>query len=527
MQHVKPIVFLSYAKEDRRRVLNIYRALRKEGLNPWMDEPPKPWLREGIRPGQEWDREIRERICQAAVILLFLSGKSVTKHGYVQREYRLALNLALERPPTSISLVPVLLEPCTVPDLRVDTASLRQFQWHLQYRSTLDELVKLVRDILAPKPIELSQDYIAPLPSQPSDPLGLSAVLESIKSEHRQVTDALTSCIGGILLNNLEEAQQATWSVKIEAKDVDLNSVTNALIGITNPAIAIGCALVLAEAYNRRPITSNTRFLFKKWLTHTVPEVGAVAGMLLTQSKRPSLDVLKWLQEYARNAKRMKGGQSLLRHLITPFTSLARFTEHAPDFVWQVFTNDPHLAGMELHHASFNDEPRRFQKLAHNPDWKVRETAAAVWGADNRIAVKLKLSLLTDPEPRVRFRGLEGLLHVINDDIDLQLIMGMLREYPSTQSESRLFRTHCVNKGKAMIVILEDKVGHIPKTSSFSFSSMNCDVMEALDPIRLVLRGIGAIGDYYEKTKDPFSWYYGSDIPEWIRDSHTARRITG
>ena len=53
MNDPQPIVFLSYAKEDRRRVLNVYRALREAGLRPWMDAPPKPWHREGIHERED------------------------------------------------------------------------------------------------------------------------------------------------------------------------------------------------------------------------------------------------------------------------------------------------------------------------------------------------------------------------------------------------------------------------------------------------------------------------------------------
>jgi len=81
-----PAIFLSYAKEDQRRVQNIYRHLRQAGLNPWMDHPPHPWSRDGLIPGQEWDTEIRRKLNEAALVLLFLSRISLAKRGYVQRE---------------------------------------------------------------------------------------------------------------------------------------------------------------------------------------------------------------------------------------------------------------------------------------------------------------------------------------------------------------------------------------------------------------------------------------------------------
>jgi hypothetical protein len=37
MMTEKPTIFLSYAREDRARVEQVYDALRAEGLNPWLD----------------------------------------------------------------------------------------------------------------------------------------------------------------------------------------------------------------------------------------------------------------------------------------------------------------------------------------------------------------------------------------------------------------------------------------------------------------------------------------------------------
>ncbi len=150
MPSAGPIIFLSYAAEDRRRISAIYRHLRAAGLNPWMDRPPRPWQLEGIGPGDDWEMQIRRRMDEAALILLFLSRRSLAKKGYVQRECRLALHLAAGRPPSQVSVIPILLERCDVPDIRVDTVTLRGFQWHQQYQSSAAELVTLVERAVTP-----------------------------------------------------------------------------------------------------------------------------------------------------------------------------------------------------------------------------------------------------------------------------------------------------------------------------------------------------------------------------------------
>jgi len=528
MPIAKPIIFLSYAKEDRRRVLNIYRALRNAGLNPWMDQPPKPWHGEGILPGQEWAPEIRKRISQAALVLVFLSRKSLAKRGYVQREYRLALDLALEQPPTRISLVPVLLEPCDVPDLRVDAISLRQFQWHPQYRSTIKELVALVSDILAPTPIQFpisegggSQAEAA------SEVRAFCAVLDSVKSDAGSLGPALASCVAAMVRGDLQEALRASWSTKVDITYSTLDNATNALNQIRDPAIATACALVLAETYNRRAIPPRQRSTLRMWLEHNVPEVGAIASVLLTQAKRPPTRVFDWLEQYAKNPDRLRGGQALLRNFITPVSSVARLMERAPLFMWHVFANDPHLAGRELRHASFHHASSRFEKLARADNWRTRETASAIWAADDRVPLAKKLSLLEDPEPRVRFRALEGMLHAMQTDTELKLIMAALLADAHAASETRSLHTQGLNNNECVMVALDDCAAAQPELASFWFSSMHCDVVESLDGITLVLLGLAVVGDYFQKIKHPFNWHYASKVPGWIQNSLLSQRIVG
>jgi len=523
MSVAKPIIFLSYAREDRRRVLNIYRALRNAGLNPWMDQPPKPWHNEGILPGQQWDSEIRKKISQAALVLLFLSGKSLAKQGYVQREYRLALNLALERPPASVSVVPILLESCDVPDIRVDTISLRHFQWHPQYRSTIDELVSLVTNILAPTPIEFPRPDDGT--DQTSDARALFAIVGFSESVDDSMAGALTNCVAALLRGDVQAAIRASWSAKASHTDLNLENVTHALLQISDPAIATGCALVVAQLYNRRDIAASERSRFQAWLTHRVLEVGAIGAMLLTQTKRPGREAYDSLQAYAAQPNRLRGAQLLFRDFITPDSSVARLTERAPLLMWQVLANDPHLAGMEMRHLSFHDASSRFQKLVRAKDWRTREIAGAIWAADDRVPISKKLTLFEDPEPRVRFRALEGMLHARQYNGDFELIMNALLANTHTESETRSYRVHGVNDNRCVMVALEDSAFEAP-SPSFWGGGLGYDFVESLDTINLRLCAFTVLGEFYE-VAHPSSWHYAEGVPQWIRDSQLARSISG
>lgn len=119
MTEDEQLVFISYTSGDRDRVEPIADALMASGIDAWMDV-------RRLKAGQNWDFEIRRALDKAAVIVVFISDKSVTKRGYVQREIRLALEKAEEKLVDDIYLIPVLLdENVTVPDLIKDLQFIR------------------------------------------------------------------------------------------------------------------------------------------------------------------------------------------------------------------------------------------------------------------------------------------------------------------------------------------------------------------------------------------------------------------
>ena len=107
------IVFISYAREDAELARRLYQDLRKAGLNPWLDE-------ESILPGQDWENEIRTAIRSSRYFIPLFSSISIKKRGYVQKEFKFALDVFKEFPPSSIFAIPVRLDDCKIPyeDLR-------------------------------------------------------------------------------------------------------------------------------------------------------------------------------------------------------------------------------------------------------------------------------------------------------------------------------------------------------------------------------------------------------------------------
>ncbi len=109
-------VFLCHASIDKPKVRELYRYLRKRGINPWFDE-------EHLVGGQDWQVEIPKALATSDAIIICLTKSSVDKEGYVQKEIKFALDKALEMPEGRIFLIPVKFEECEVP------FTLSRYQW--------------------------------------------------------------------------------------------------------------------------------------------------------------------------------------------------------------------------------------------------------------------------------------------------------------------------------------------------------------------------------------------------------------
>lgn len=109
-------VFISHAKEDYNVAEKIYNFLDSENYLPWLDKKK-------LRPGCNWEYEIINALKKSDFIILLLSSVSVAKRGYVQKEFKKALDYHESRLIDDIYMIPILLDECIVPD------NLSHIQW--------------------------------------------------------------------------------------------------------------------------------------------------------------------------------------------------------------------------------------------------------------------------------------------------------------------------------------------------------------------------------------------------------------
>jgi formylglycine-generating enzyme required for sulfatase activity len=109
-------VFLCHAHADRDAVRTLYTRLTKDGVDAWLDE-------ENLLPGQAWRDVIEESVRTSDIVIVCLSNQSVTKEGFVQKEIKIALDVADEKPEDTIFVIPARLDECVIP------RRLKDLQW--------------------------------------------------------------------------------------------------------------------------------------------------------------------------------------------------------------------------------------------------------------------------------------------------------------------------------------------------------------------------------------------------------------
>jgi hypothetical protein len=128
-------VFCSYVTPDLIKVREIYDSLIEMGLDAWID-------RESILPGENWKHTITKASHRSDVILIFISKNSISREGYYQKEFSLALDIALQKPIETIYIIPVKLEECELPD-QIKDRDIQWLDWY--YDGSLGRLIRSLR----------------------------------------------------------------------------------------------------------------------------------------------------------------------------------------------------------------------------------------------------------------------------------------------------------------------------------------------------------------------------------------------
>ncbi len=101
-------IFLSYVKEDKEKVEELYYRLRDAGFISWMAE-------KDILTGQDWKLTIQKAIQKSDFFIVCLSENAVGKKSFFNTEISEALNIWQKKKRDNTYLLPVRFDDCEVP----------------------------------------------------------------------------------------------------------------------------------------------------------------------------------------------------------------------------------------------------------------------------------------------------------------------------------------------------------------------------------------------------------------------------
>jgi hypothetical protein len=144
--------FISYVREDERRVDRLQKLLEANGVPVWRDTAR-------LLPGEDWKKEIRQAIAadNLAFIACFSKNSETREKSHQRDELLLAIEQLRLRSPDRPYLIPVRFDDCPIPDWEIGRGqTLRSLQWvdlfGKQREANSEKLLEGVQHILSPAP---------------------------------------------------------------------------------------------------------------------------------------------------------------------------------------------------------------------------------------------------------------------------------------------------------------------------------------------------------------------------------------
>ncbi|MEO0601216.1 MAG: TIR domain-containing protein [Myxococcota bacterium] len=147
MKRPPPRLFLSYSSRDGELARRLATDLEAHGCEVWLDQ----WR---LEVGQPFEQPIEQGIGEAELVLVLLTSHSVAS-SWVEREWR--LKIEEEATSRSLSVIPVIGEPCPIPDVLAGRSAADVTGGG--YDAGVEHLVALIRHLRGePEALEPSAD---------------------------------------------------------------------------------------------------------------------------------------------------------------------------------------------------------------------------------------------------------------------------------------------------------------------------------------------------------------------------------
>lgn len=197
-----PHVFISYVREDSRTVKRLRNALRAYDVEVWLDK-------DQLKPGYRWADKIREAISEGAFfIACFSTAYNERIKSYMNEELTLAIDELRQRPAHQAWFIPVLLDPCEVPDRNIGGGeTLRSIQQVKLYENWNEEIGRVL-SVVNPDSSRVHELIVALDNSSARVRIQAANKLKGLGSRARQAIPALVHAL-----------KDENWTVQAVAAD--------------------------------------------------------------------------------------------------------------------------------------------------------------------------------------------------------------------------------------------------------------------------------------------------------------------
>jgi hypothetical protein len=149
---LRGVAFVSYVREDRRRVDRLEEFLKANGVPVWRDT-------HDLRPGEDWHAKIREAITadSLAFVACFSKNSETRQKTYQRDELLLAIEQFRMRPPERPYILPIRFDDCAIPDLDIGAGRTLNSLHHVdlfgrQWQASAERLLEGIRHVLRSAP---------------------------------------------------------------------------------------------------------------------------------------------------------------------------------------------------------------------------------------------------------------------------------------------------------------------------------------------------------------------------------------
>jgi TIR domain len=144
--------FISYVREDGRRVDRLEEFLKAKGVPVWRDT-------HDLWPGEDWRARIREAIAtdSLAFVACFSKHSEARQKSFQRDELLLAIEQFRLRPPDRPYILPIRFDDCDIPDLDIGAGRTLNHLQRVdlvgrQWQASAERLLQSIRHVLSPAP---------------------------------------------------------------------------------------------------------------------------------------------------------------------------------------------------------------------------------------------------------------------------------------------------------------------------------------------------------------------------------------